>query len=42
MMASVKVTFYQGHDVYNLVLCFQSVFYFIKTMKIADPSEPVS
>jgi len=42
MVASVKVTFYQGCTVYNLVLCFQSMFYSIMTMKIADPSEPVT
>jgi len=42
MMASVKVTFYQGCDVYNLVPCFQSVFCSIMSMKIADPSEPVT
>jgi len=42
MMASVKVTFYQGPDVYNLVLCFQSIFCSIMTMKIADPSESVT
>jgi hypothetical protein len=40
MMASIKVAFYQGCDVYSLVHCFQSIFYSIMNMTIEGPSEP--